>query len=118
MDCRLMAGVDLWRAKLPKVAAEGGIVPPPPSLAASVAAPLEDNHTLRAAKVRSRSRDGSSVGDALNSESLLMYPIILSGIRNQKSEIRNQDGWIRMDQFMDSSQPTKWSDRTLPRMPH
>jgi hypothetical protein len=34
-------------------------------LAASVAAPLEDNYTLRAAKVRSRSRDGSSVGDAL-----------------------------------------------------
>ncbi|PLW09300.1 hypothetical protein PCANC_24937 [Puccinia coronata f. sp. avenae] len=65
MDCRLMAGVDLWRAKLPKVAAEGGIGPPPPSLAASVAAPLEDNYTLRAAKVRSRSRDGSSVGDAL-----------------------------------------------------
>ncbi|PLW22046.1 hypothetical protein PCASD_19453, partial [Puccinia coronata f. sp. avenae] len=27
-----MAGVDLWRAKLPKVAAEGGIGPPPPSL--------------------------------------------------------------------------------------
>ncbi|PLW08598.1 hypothetical protein PCANC_21805 [Puccinia coronata f. sp. avenae] len=50
MDCRLMAGVDLWRAKLPKVAAKGGIGPPPPSLAASVAAPLEDNHTLRAAK--------------------------------------------------------------------
>ncbi|PLW26827.1 hypothetical protein PCANC_23294 [Puccinia coronata f. sp. avenae] len=66
MDCRLMAGVDLWRAKLPKVAAEGGIGPPPPSLAASVAAPLEDNYTLRAAKVHSRSRDGSSVGDALN----------------------------------------------------
>ncbi|PLW20757.1 hypothetical protein PCANC_09285 [Puccinia coronata f. sp. avenae] len=65
MDCRLMAGVDLWRAKLPKVAAEGGIGPPPPSLAASVAAPLEDNYTLRAAKVHSRSRDGSSVGDAL-----------------------------------------------------
>jgi hypothetical protein len=60
-----MAGVDLWRAKLPKVAAEGGIGPPPPSLAASVAAPLEDNYTLRAAKVHSRSRDGSSVGDAL-----------------------------------------------------
>ncbi|PLW52043.1 hypothetical protein PCASD_02157 [Puccinia coronata f. sp. avenae] len=60
-----MAGVDLWRAKLPKVAAEGGIGPPPPSLAASVAAPLEDNYTLRATKVRSRSRDGSSVGDAL-----------------------------------------------------
>ncbi|PLW57200.1 hypothetical protein PCANC_03086 [Puccinia coronata f. sp. avenae] len=66
MDCRLMAGVDLWRAKLPKVAAEGGIGPPPPSLAASVAAPLEDNYTLRAAKVHSRSRDGSSVGDALS----------------------------------------------------
>ncbi|PLW41084.1 hypothetical protein PCANC_22283 [Puccinia coronata f. sp. avenae] len=49
-----MAGVDLWWAKLPKVAAEGGIGPPPPSLAASVAAPLEDNYTLRAAKVRSR----------------------------------------------------------------
>ncbi|PLW57289.1 hypothetical protein PCANC_02444 [Puccinia coronata f. sp. avenae] len=65
MDCRLMAGVDLWRAKLPKIAAEGGIGPPPPSLAASVAAPLEDNYTLRAAKVCSRSRDGSSVGDAL-----------------------------------------------------
>ncbi|PLW42475.1 hypothetical protein PCASD_04657 [Puccinia coronata f. sp. avenae] len=65
MDCQLMAGADLWRAKLPKVAAEGGIGPPPPSLAASVAAPLEDNYTLRAAKVRSRSRDGSSVGDAL-----------------------------------------------------
>ncbi|PLW19463.1 hypothetical protein PCANC_08754 [Puccinia coronata f. sp. avenae] len=62
-----MAGADLWRAKLPKVAAEGGIGPPPPSLAASVAAPLEDNYTLRAAKVRSRSRDGSSVGDALKS---------------------------------------------------
>ncbi|PLW23980.1 hypothetical protein PCANC_01353 [Puccinia coronata f. sp. avenae] len=70
MDCRLMAGVDLWRAKLPKVAAEGGIGPPPPSLAASVAAPLEDNYTLRAAKVRSRSRDGSSVGDALRIDSL------------------------------------------------
>ncbi|PLW46649.1 hypothetical protein PCANC_14381 [Puccinia coronata f. sp. avenae] len=49
-----MAGVDLWRAKLPKVAAEGGIGPPPPSLAASVAAPLEDNYTLRAAKVVTR----------------------------------------------------------------
>ncbi|PLW29109.1 hypothetical protein PCANC_23469 [Puccinia coronata f. sp. avenae] len=60
-----MAGVDLWRAKLPKVAAEGGIGPPPPSLAASVAAPLEDNYTLRAAKVCSRSRNGSSIGDAL-----------------------------------------------------
>ncbi|PLW31756.1 hypothetical protein PCANC_22367 [Puccinia coronata f. sp. avenae] len=68
MDCRLMAGVDLWRAKLPKVAAEGRIGPPPPSLAASAAAPLEDNYTLRAAKVRSRSRDGSSVGDALAGE--------------------------------------------------
>jgi hypothetical protein len=34
-------------------------------LAASVAAPLEDNYTLRAAKVHSRLRDGSSVGDAL-----------------------------------------------------
>ncbi|PLW26651.1 hypothetical protein PCASD_22951 [Puccinia coronata f. sp. avenae] len=65
MDCQLMAGVDLWRAKLPKVAAEGGIGPPPPSLAASVSAPLEDNYTLRAAKVHSRSRNGSSVGDAL-----------------------------------------------------
>ncbi|PLW47676.1 hypothetical protein PCASD_04057 [Puccinia coronata f. sp. avenae] len=63
MDCRLMAGVDLCRAKLPKVAAEGGMGPPPPSLAASVAAPLEDNYSMRAAKVRSRSRDGRSVGD-------------------------------------------------------
>ncbi|PLW06049.1 hypothetical protein PCANC_12116 [Puccinia coronata f. sp. avenae] len=45
-----MAGVDLWRAKLPKVAAKGGIGPPPPSLAASAAAPLEDNYALRAAK--------------------------------------------------------------------
>ncbi|PLW48713.1 hypothetical protein PCASD_03163 [Puccinia coronata f. sp. avenae] len=52
--------------QLPKVAAEGRIGPPPPSLAASVAAPLEDNYTLRAAKVHSRSRDGSSVGDALS----------------------------------------------------
>jgi hypothetical protein len=34
-------------------------------LAASVAALLEDNYTLQAAKARSRSRDGSSVGDAL-----------------------------------------------------
>jgi hypothetical protein len=65
MDCRLMAGVDLWRAKLPKVAAEGGINPPPPSLAACVAAPLEAKYTSQPAKVRSRSRDGSSVGDAL-----------------------------------------------------
>ncbi|PLW34281.1 hypothetical protein PCANC_17673 [Puccinia coronata f. sp. avenae] len=63
MDCRLMAGVDLWRAKLPKVAAKGGIGPPPPTLAASVEAPLEDNYTLRAAKVRSRSCDGSSIGE-------------------------------------------------------
>ncbi|PLW05670.1 hypothetical protein PCANC_28376 [Puccinia coronata f. sp. avenae] len=69
MDCQLMAGVDLWRAKLPKVAAEGRIGPPLPSLAASVAAPLEDSYTLRAAKVCSRSRDGSSVGEALRGRS-------------------------------------------------
>ena len=64
MDCRLMAGVDPTRAKLPKVAAEGGFGPSPLPLAAFVAAPLEDKYTSRAAKVRSRSRDGSSVGDA------------------------------------------------------
>ncbi|PLW29095.1 hypothetical protein PCASD_19750 [Puccinia coronata f. sp. avenae] len=59
MDCQLMAGVDPWRAKLPKVAAKGGIGPPPPLLAASVAAPLEDNYTLRAAK-SSSAAEGSS----------------------------------------------------------
>jgi hypothetical protein len=61
-----VAGVDLWQAKLPKVAAEGGIGPPPPSLAACVAAPLEAKYTSQPAKLCSRSRDGSSVGDALN----------------------------------------------------
>ncbi|PLW27171.1 hypothetical protein PCANC_26398 [Puccinia coronata f. sp. avenae] len=62
MDYRLMARVDIWRAKLPTVAAEGGIGPPPPSLAAcsTVAAPPEAKYTSRPAKVRSRSRDGSS----------------------------------------------------------
>ncbi|PLW28718.1 hypothetical protein PCASD_21539 [Puccinia coronata f. sp. avenae] len=48
-------------AKLAKVAAKGGIGPPPPSLAAcTVAALLEAKYTSRPAKVRSRSRDGSS----------------------------------------------------------
>jgi hypothetical protein len=48
--------------------AKGRIVPPPPSLAASVVALLKDNYTLRAAKVCSRLRNGSSVGDALTVE--------------------------------------------------
>ena len=59
------------REKLPKVAAKGSFGPPPLPLAACVVAPLEDNHTLQAAKVCSRLRNGSSVGDALTRKSLL-----------------------------------------------
>ena len=55
---------DLWRAKLPKVAAEGGFDLHPLPLAAFVATPLEAKYTSRAIEVPSMSRDGSSVGDA------------------------------------------------------
>jgi hypothetical protein len=68
MECQLVAGVDLWQAKLPKVAAKGRIGPPPPLLAAFVAAPLEAKYTSQPAKVCSSLRDGSSVGDALTPE--------------------------------------------------
>ncbi|PLW50089.1 hypothetical protein PCASD_01837 [Puccinia coronata f. sp. avenae] len=68
MDCQLVAGVDLWQAKLPKVAAKGRIGPPRPLLAACVAALLEAKYTSQPTKVCSRLRDGSSVGDALTPE--------------------------------------------------
>ncbi|PLW39805.1 hypothetical protein PCASD_10739 [Puccinia coronata f. sp. avenae] len=96
-----MAGVNLWRAKLPKVAAEGGIGPSPPSLAASVAAPLDDNHTLRAAKFHSRLRNGSSVGDALRERIFkqggvlsITSRILIVDMLNAKIELANTTGIV------------------------
>ena len=51
--------------ELPKEAASSGFHPPPRTLAALLAGPLEAKNAFRPAKVGLRSRDSGSVGDAL-----------------------------------------------------